>query len=71
MVEHGKRKAGVHLMEAHQESPRRACSALGVDRSTVRYQSRRDDDTDLRHAMKAVAKDRRRFGYPLPGRAGR
>lgn len=58
-----KRKAVVHLMEVHQVSQRRACSALNVDRSTVRYQSRRSDDTDLRDAMKAVAKERRRFGY--------
>jgi len=58
-----KRKAVVHLMEVHQVSQRRACSALDVDRSMVRYQSRRSDDTDLRHAMKAVAKERRRFGY--------
>ena len=29
----------------------------------VRYQSRREDDTELRNAMKAVAKERRRFGY--------
>jgi putative transposase len=58
-----KRKAVAHLVEVHQVSQRRACSALDVDRSTVRYQSRRDDDTDLRNAMKAVAKDRRRFGY--------
>jgi putative transposase len=58
-----KRKAVVHLMEVHQVSQRRACSALNVDRSTVRYQSRRSDDKDLRDAMKAVAKERRRFGY--------
>ncbi len=50
-------------MEVHQVSQRRACSALDVDRSTVRYQSRRDDDANLRDAMKAVAKERRRFGY--------
>jgi putative transposase len=58
-----KRKAVAHLVEIHQVSQRRACSALNVDRSTVRYRSRRDDDTELRDAMKAVAKDRRRFGY--------
>ncbi len=58
-----KRKAVVHLMAIHQVSQRRARSALNVDRSTVRYQSRRDDDTDLRDAIKAVAKERRRFGY--------
>ena len=50
-------------MAVHQVSQRRACSALDVDRSTVRYQSRRDDDTALRDAMKAVAIERRRFGY--------
>lgn len=58
-----KRKAVAHLMNIHQVSQRRACSALNVDRSTVRYQSRRADDTELRNAMKAVAKERRRFGY--------
>ena len=58
-----KRKAVDHLMEVHQVSQRRACSALNVDGSTARYQSRRSDDTDLRDAMKAVAKERRRFGY--------
>lgn len=58
-----KRKAVVHLMEVHQVSQRRACSALDVDRSTVRYQTRGSDDADLRDAMKAVAKERRRFGY--------
>lgn len=36
---------------------------LNIDRSTVRYQSVRADDTDLREAMKKVAADRRRFGY--------
>lgn len=58
-----KRKAVAHLMELHQVSQRRACSALNVDRSTVRYQSRRADDAGLRDAMKAVARERRRFGY--------
>lgn len=44
-------------------SERRACKALQVDRSTVRYQSKRPDDADLRAAVKAVAAERRRFGY--------
>ena len=52
-----------HLCEAHQVSQRRACTALGTDRSSVRYRSVRPDDTDLRQAMKAVAAERRRFGY--------
>jgi len=58
-----KRKAVAHLMEAHQVSQRRACAVLNVDRSTVRYQSRRADDGDLRDAIKRVSKERRRFGF--------
>ena len=58
----GKRKAVVHLMEVHQVSQRRACDVLQVDRSSVRYQSRRSDDADLRDAIKRVSRARRRFG---------
>ena len=36
---------------------------LRVDRSTVRYKSRRGDDADLRAAIKRVSRERRRFGY--------
>lgn len=63
MTPDAKRKAVVHLMEAHQVSQRRACTVLNVDRSTVRYRSRRSDDDDLRDAIKRVSKERRRFGY--------
>ena len=56
-------EAVARLCEAHQVSQRRACSVLGIDRSSVRYQSMRPDDTDLRKAMKAVATEGRRFGY--------
>ena len=58
-----RRDAVAHLCEAHQVSQRRACSVLGVDRSSVRYCSVRPDDAELRKAMKAVATERRRFGY--------
>lgn len=44
-------------------SERRACQVIGADRSSVRYASRRPDDTALRERMKEVAHDRRRFGY--------
>jgi len=50
-------------METHLVSQRRACSALNIDRSTVRYQSRRDDDAELRATIRRVSKERRRFGY--------
>ena len=52
-----------HLRKMHQVSERRACSVLGVDRSSVRYRSVRPDDGDLRKAMKAIAAERRLFGY--------
>ena len=44
-------------------SQRRACLALTIDRSTVRYMSTRPDNALLREAMKAVAAKRRRFRY--------
>ena len=58
-----KRKAVAHACTVHAVSQRRACLALTIDRSTVRYTSTRPDDALLREAMKAVAGERRRFGY--------
>ena len=58
-----KRDAVAHACLVHGVSQRRACEALAVDRSSVRYRSLRPDDCELREAMKAVAAQRRRFGY--------
>ena len=58
-----KRCAVAHACERHGVSQRRACKALFVDRSSVRYISIRPDDDVSRAAMKAVAAERRRFGY--------
>jgi putative transposase len=58
-----KRDAVVHACLVHGVSQRRACEALEVDRSSVRYRSTRPADHELREAMKAVASERRRFGY--------
>jgi len=44
-------------------SERRACQVLGCCRMTMRYQSFRVDDGSLRERMKAIAHERRRFGY--------
>ena len=52
----------VHLCKAHGVSQRRACDVLQIDRSTVRYLSRRGDDVELRDAIKRVSRERRRFG---------
>ncbi|ARO28771.1 IS3 family insertion sequence transposase domain-containing protein [Rhizobium sp. NXC14] len=50
-------------MSHHQMSERRACKAIGVCRMTIRYETSRSDDHDLRERMKALAHERRRFGY--------
>ena len=49
----------------HGPSGRRAWRepAAGFDRSSIRCQSTRPDDAEVRDAMKAVAAERRRFGY--------
>ena len=58
-----KRDAVAHACQVHGVSQRRACEALRVDRSSVRYHSTRPADLELREAMKAMASERRRFGY--------
>ena len=42
---------------------RRACEAIGCCRMTVRYTAARTDDSALRNRMRAIADERRRFGY--------
>jgi len=59
----GWREAAGHLQAAYEMSERRACRALGVDRTSVRYQATRPDDGALRDRLKALAQERRRFGY--------
>jgi Transposase len=61
-------EAVAHVVEVHRLSQRRACEVLAVDRSGIRYQSIRPDDAAERAAMKAVATERRRFGYPSASR---
>ena len=52
-----------HAGKEYGVSQRRACKALGVDRSSISYESARPDDGDLSVAMRKVASERRRFGY--------
>ena len=52
-----------HAQEAHGISQRRACSLLGVDRTSVRYRARRPDDAPVRARLRELAAERRRFGY--------
>jgi putative transposase len=57
------RNAVAHLMSQHGMSERRACKTIGFCRMTMRYETRRSDDQGLRERMKALAHERRRFGY--------
>jgi putative transposase len=50
-------------MTAHSLSQRRACGLLGMDRTSFRYRSARPDDTAVRERLRALAAERRRFGY--------
>lgn len=59
----GKREAVAHLRSAFEVSERRACRIIGCARMTVRYRSRRADDSSLRARLRALARERRRFGY--------
>jgi putative transposase len=44
-------------------SERRACAIIGADRTSVRYQSCRPADAELRERLRSLASERRRFGY--------
>ncbi len=57
------REAVALLKSNHEMSERRACKLLQCCRMTVRYASVRPDDAVLRERMKAIAVERRRFGY--------
>src|SRR5260370_2259526 len=64
MVTHAaKRKAVDNLRDAFGMGERRACKAIGCCRMTVRYQTTRADDASFRQRMRAIAQERRRFGY--------
>lgn len=63
MTPAARREAVAHLVTVHEMSQRRACIITGVDRSMVRYRSRRPDDAELRERLRTLAAERRRFGY--------
>jgi len=57
------RKAVARLVDAYGMSERRACKTIGCCRMTMRYKTTRADDAGLRQRMRAIAHERRRFGY--------
>ena len=58
-----RREAAAYLLAAFAMSERQACRVVGVDRSSVRYRASKPDDGVLRERLKALAQERRRFGY--------
>jgi len=44
-------------------STRRACGALGIDRSLYVYKSKRGEQADLKHRIKEICETRVRYGY--------
>jgi len=51
------------MRSEYRQSERRACRLAGVGRSSCRYQARRGEDSELRQRLRALAGERRRFGY--------
>jgi len=58
-----RREAVAHLQVSFEVSERRACAALAVDRTSVRYRGNRLDDAPVRARLRELAAVRRRFGY--------
>ena len=58
-----KREAVAYVLNAYDVSERRACRILSIERSLARYSFTRPPDTELRERLKALAVERRRFGY--------
>jgi len=58
-----RREAVAHLQALLDVSERRACRGIAVDRTVIRYRSRRGDDGPLREKLRDLAHQRRRFGY--------
>jgi putative transposase len=58
-----RREAVRALMTTFKLSERRACGLVGIGRSTCRYQSGRNPATGVRERLRALAEQRRRFGY--------
>jgi len=58
-----RREAVAHLRTSFEVSERRACVALEVDRTSVRYRSSRPDNAAVRARLRELAAVRRRFGY--------
>jgi putative transposase len=52
-----------YLSMSYQISERRACRVTRVHRATIRYQARKDPQTELRMRIREIAQARVRYGY--------
>ena len=57
------REALHHVQGRWGFSERRACRLIGMHRSVARYQRTAEDGAELRQRLRALAAERRRFGY--------
>src|SRR6185369_17981589 len=53
-----------YIKQTHSLSERRACKLSSLDRSSFRYQSVPDKNSDLRKRLRELAEQRRKFGAP-------
>jgi putative transposase len=58
-----RREAVAYLCSTYRVSQRRACRTIGVERTSIRYRSRRPDDHVIRARLHELAAVRRRFGW--------
>jgi len=59
-----RREVVVFLQENHRLSLRRACSIVGLCRSSCRYEAKQKNDSKIRSRLRELAEQRRRFGCP-------
>ena len=58
-----RRQASQYAQQTYELSQRRAGRLIGIGNSSLRYRSRRADDSDVRVRLRALAAERPRFGY--------
>lgn len=58
-----RRTGALKLIEGYKISERRACSVVGLSRSSLRYESILSEPAGLRRRLRELAGRRRRFGY--------
>jgi putative transposase len=60
-----KRQMVAEVMNSHSLSQRRACGLIGITRRGFRQAPREDRNRQLRHRLRELAEERRRWGGPL------